>query len=213
MTAFSFTKRVQADLNHLGFPVGAVDGKPGSRTLGGYEDAITELSARIGVERPPTVPASQAWPLDNHGSLVDYYGPPGDDQLIRISTPYEMRLSWDKSVKVRKISCHKLVAESLSRVLERILAHYNGDLGAMASAGMLDYGGCYNYRKMRGGSSWSRHAWGIAIDLDPERNGLRTPWPEKAKMPSAVIDIFEAEGWLSGARAWGRDAMHFQATR
>jgi len=25
--------------------------------------------------------------------------------------------------------------------------------------------------------------------------------------------VFERAGWKSGARAWGKDAMHFQATQ
>jgi hypothetical protein len=65
---------------------------------------------------------------------------------------------------------------------------------------------------MRGGHAWSRHAWGIAIDLDPDRNGLHAPWPISATMPEPVIRIFEKHGWKSYARSLGRDAMHFQAT-
>ena len=34
----------------------------------------------------------------------------------------------------------------------------------------------------------------------------------KCTCPVEVIDIFEAEGWKSGARL-GQDAMHFQATK
>jgi hypothetical protein len=31
-------------------------------------------------------------------------------------------------------------------------------------------------------------------------------------MPLAVMEHFAREGWLSAGSAWGRDAMHFQAT-
>jgi hypothetical protein len=32
-------------------------------------------------------------------------------------------------------------------------------------------------------------------------------------MPVEAVEVFERAGWKSGARAWGKDAMHFQATQ
>jgi hypothetical protein len=66
---------------------------------------------------------------------------------------------------------------------------------------------------MRGGTRPSTHARGIAIDLAPVWNGNATPWPAKATMPLAVMEQFAREGWLPAGAFWGRDAMHFQATR
>ena len=66
---------------------------------------------------------------------------------------------------------------------------------------------------MRGGSRISTHAWGIAIDLAPNWNGNLMPWPTVATMPLEIMEIFAREGWLSAGAFWGRDAMHFQATR
>ena len=66
---------------------------------------------------------------------------------------------------------------------------------------------------MRGGSLPSLHARGAAIDLDPGTNGLHTPWPTRATMPLEVMECFAREGWLAAGAFWGRDAMHFQATR
>ena len=78
---------------------------------------------------------------------------------------------------------------------------------------MTDYGGIYNYRPKRGGTSLSLHSWGIAIDLDADDNGFRDSWPVKADMPLAIMEAFAREGWTSAGAFWGYDAMHFQATR
>jgi hypothetical protein len=66
---------------------------------------------------------------------------------------------------------------------------------------------------MRGGSNWSLHAYGAAIDLAPHNNGLHTHWPTRATMPLEVMEIFARQGWLPAGAFWSRDPMHFQATR
>ena len=71
-------------------------------------------------------------------------------------------------------------------------------------------------RKMRGGSSYSMHSWGIAIDFDPERNQLK--WgKDRARLaqPDAVEfwRCWEAEGWVALGRARDYDWMHVQAAR
>jgi hypothetical protein len=112
----------------------------------------------------------------------------------------------------------KLAADSLLRILSDISAEFGRD--GIIEHGLHLYGGCYNHRRRRVGSSWSRRAYGIAIDLNPDENGLRTPWQEGkisqqgyATMPVKVIEIFENYGWKSYAKSWGRDIMHFQRTK
>lgn len=151
------------------------------------------------------------FPRDTYEAICATYGKPSDDQQVVIQFPYPMRLAWETHTVVHQTRCHRLVKDSLTAILKEIKDHY-GSLTAIREARMDLFGGLFNIRKMRGGSAWSRHSWGIAIDLDPDQNGLHTPWPRKATMPLAVIEIFERHGWKSYARAIGRDAMHFQAT-
>jgi len=74
-----------------------------------------------------------------------------------------------------------------------------------------------NVRTMRGSKTkWSRHAWGIAIDLDPARNGLKANWansqfskPEYEPM----LEIFEKYGFENYGKIKNYDAMHFELVK
>jgi hypothetical protein len=141
------------------------------------------------------------------------YGIPKEnpDYLTTIDLPYPMRLSWDKKVYVTKMRCHKLVADDFLNIFKDLLDHYGYD--EIKRLGIDLFGGCFNFRKMRGGDDWSRHSWAIAIDLDPERNGLSTTWQnsmfsKKAYKP--MIDIFYKYGFLNLGKEKGFDAMHYE---
>lgn len=144
--------------------------------------------------------------------IIAKYGAPGDmANLTTISLPYKMRIAWDPKTTVTRITCHKLIAEPLSRVFSELLAAYGYE--ELKRLGIDLFGGCYNFRKMRGGNRWSRHSWAIAIDLDPVRNGLKKKWkdaqfskPEYSKM----VEIFYNNGFFSLGKEKGYDAMHFE---
>jgi hypothetical protein len=149
--------------------------------------------------------------------LLNKYGTPnetGQPYMAKIVLPYPMVLSWDKSAKVNSMSCHKLITQNFLDVFNDILKTYG--LAEIQKLGIDLYGGCFNYRKMRGGDDWSRHAWGVAIDLDPERNKLkenkttaRFARPEYKPM----IDIFYKHGFLSLGVEKDYDWMHFEIAK
>lgn len=97
------------------------------------------------------------------------------------------------------------------RVLGAIGNRWGNQDGIMEEA--EDYGGIFNFRKMRGGNSYSMHSWGIAIDLDADDNGNLVSWPVRADMPFEIMEEFAREGWTSAGAFWGRDAMHHEAVR
>ena len=136
---------------------------------------------------------ANTWPKQNFSAMVGYYGNVGENQA-RLILPYPMRLSWDTSKTVNRITCHANVRESLERVLKGILQYY-GNLERVQEARMDLFGGCLNVRRVRGGNAWSIHSWGAAIDLDPLQNSL-SMHREQATMPEAVIDIFAEELFL-----------------
>jgi D-alanyl-D-alanine carboxypeptidase len=147
---------------------------------------------------------------------IKKYGKPNQQgsYLTTIQLPYPMRLSWDKKTTVKTMRCHKLVAADFVKVFEDILKVYG--LSKIQELGIDLFGGCFNFRAMRGGSDYSRHSWGIAIDLDPERNQLhensataRFARPEYKPM----IDIFYKHGFLSLGKEKNYDFMHFEITQ
>ena len=146
--------------------------------------------------------------------IIKKYGKPnetGAGYLTTIQLPYPMRLAWDLDTKVTRMSCHKLAAEKFLDVFNDLLAEYG--MAEIERLGIDLFGGCFNYRKMRGGSSWSKHAQGIAVDLDPARNKLketaktaRFARPEYQKM----IDVFYKNGFINLGIEKGYDFMHFE---
>jgi len=144
---------------------------------------------------------------------IKKYGFPTENPkyLTTLKLPYPMKLAWDKNVYVNKIQCHKLVVDKLELIFKEIL-HYYG-IEKIKELQIDVYGGCFNFRKMRGGNDYSRHSWGIAIDLDPERNLLKETsktarFARKEYKP--MIDIFYKYGFVNLGREKNYDWMHFE---
>lgn len=145
--------------------------------------------------------------------ILTKFGQPGDsDNFVVIDLPYPMRIAWDTKVTTKRMQCHKLAAEPFKAVFRDLLAHYG--LAELQRLGIDLFGGCVNIRTMRGSKTkWSRHAWGIAIDLDPARNGLKTKAPNaQFSKPEykAMIDIFAKHGFIGYGPAKDYDWMHFE---
>lgn len=142
------------------------------------------------------------------------YGTPnetGAGYLETVICPYPLKIAWDTDTITTKVRCHKLIAPNLKAVFTDLLAHYG--LAKIQELGIDLYGGCFNYRKMRGGSSWSKHAWGIAIDLDPARNTLKeTKRTARFARPEykPMIDIFYKHGFISLGVEKDYDWMHWE---
>jgi hypothetical protein len=138
------------------------------------------------------------------------YGVPNEQgtYLTTIVLPYPFIYD---GKPVSKMRCHKLVADKFLAVFNDILAHYG--LAEIQRLGIDKYGGCFNYRKMRGGTQLSRHSWGVAIDLDPQRNLLKeTSATARFARPEykPMIDIFYKHGFVSLGREKNYDWMHFE---
>ena len=145
--------------------------------------------------------------------ILNKYGKPNQNgtYLVSIKLPYPMRLAWDKNTKVNTMRCHKLVAQNFTNVFNDLLTHYG--LAKIQELGIDLFGGCFNFRAMRGGSDYSRHSWGIAIDLDAERNQLKeTSKTARFARPEykPMIDIFYKYGFVNLGVEKNYDWMHFE---
>lgn len=180
------------------------DGIDGRKTWAAIYTGIVGLP-----EEPVEVIVGRHIPEDNYDSICSAYGKPGNESnLVRFTFPYEMKLYGETAIKTHR--CHKDCKTDLEAILETARDELGMDY--IKEYHLNHYDGCYNYRKMRGGSSSSRHSWGIAIDIAAQYNGNKVRKPQ-AEMPQEFINIFKQFGWKSGGDAWGRDYMHFQRTK
>lgn len=212
MTAF-----LQLEAKDVGIESGVIDGLWGHVTSDAVE-ALIHFDTYGKLPEPwreadATGVRGNVWPPQTEAKLIAFYGNVGTNQT-QIVVPYPHRIAWEPQRKVTKITCHKKVAPSLQRVLGRVLAHYGRD--GVRDLGLDLFGGCLNVRRMRGGTAWSTHAWGIALDYDPENNQLK--WGrDRATFAKPAYEkwwqIWEAEGWSSLGRRKNYDWMHVQAAR
>ena len=115
--------------------------------------------------------------------------------------------SWrEKNIQVKRMPilgntrCHRLMWEPLEGALNQIL-----DEGLANTLSLQDFkksGGCYAPRRINrfdAGGSISRHAWGIAIDINT-----------KSSYHPRVVEIFNSWGFAWGGTWTSPDEMHFE---
>jgi hypothetical protein len=113
--------------------------------------------------------------------------------LIPIQVPNQMTLYHSRGPVVSYVVCNRALAKPLIKALQ-CLERLERPVG-------LVYHGCYNYRNIAGTNRLSKHAAGMAIDLNA---GM--------KIPDRMVKCFEDAGFTWGGR-WGppsTDPMHWQ---
>ena len=191
-------RQIQSRINSAGRENLLVDGVWGPKSRAACQRYLRRL-----------MPSPSPWPRANTRSLEAFYGKAGDESnLVRIQLPFTM---YFEGKKVTSARVNKRCADSLLRVLNniRILTLTNPAIEESAKS----FGGLFNDRKKRGGSTKSLHAYGAAIDLDADNNQFKSIWPTEATMPIEIMEEFAKEGWLPAGGIWFYDAMHMQATQ
>ena len=110
------------------------------------------------------------------------------------------------SIAIRS-SCHRAIVADLQAALDEIAV--SGLASAIDLGNTNTYGGCYNPRfAVLSGSigSVSRHAWGMAIDMNTVANAQgRVP-----RMDCRVVRIFRKHRFAWGGNFFVPDGMHFE---
>ncbi len=156
--------------------------------------------------------------------------PLSDLRLVTVS-------HWDHGARVRtgELVVHHSVAASVVRVMRRL---FEARFPIHKMRLIDDYGGddfasiednntsAFNGRRATGSRNWSRHAYGMAIDVNPIENPYvsrgRTSHPASvsfldrsrirpgmAHEGGILVTAFRAEGWSWGGR-WTRGIKDFQ---
>ncbi|MDU0459372.1 MAG: M15 family metallopeptidase [Geobacteraceae bacterium] len=219
--AWSNTRKTVAYLQllckELQIEVGDIDGYWGPQTDYAFETMVHILeygqAPRPWRDETPLDINPHDWPLQDETELTKFYGKVGTNQ-VSLSLPYPHRLAWELKTVISSYQCNARVHDSIERVLQRVFDHYG--MERIKELRLDRWGGCLNVRKMRGGSNWSTHSWGIAIDYDPDNNQLK--WGrDKAAFARQEYEawwrFWEEEGWSSLGRTRNYDWMHVQAAK
>jgi len=110
------------------------------------------------------------------------------------------------------VRVHRLIAPSLARVAARLEEARKRDRSLDPFLRRLSGG--FAQRKIAGTDRTSAHAFGIAIDLDKSMSDYwrwqKKPLRWRNRLPQAIVDAFEAEGFIWGGRWYHYDTMHFE---
>lgn len=213
---FSLPRRAvlaaQLILEGAGHEVGDLDGYAGMLTNHAFAQWEHPEHPWRPDDRFQTPGAVRPWGLQKDAERR--FGPAGGPQCTAgvVRSPYPMKVAWNPGQTISSFRCHEAVADSATRVLNRVADAYSAE--DISRLGFDVWGGCFNYRNKRGGATLSMHAYGVAIDWDPERNQLK--WDHtRASLAHPDCDtwwrLWEEEGWLSLGWARDFDWMHVQA--
>ena len=99
------------------------------------------------------------------------------------------------------VSCHRKMVPALRRALAELERR---GLEHLVDRG--DYAGCYAAKDIPSTGAVSRHAWGLAIDLNAGAN----PYGERSTQDPRLVEVMARNGFAWGGRWPTPDAMHFE---
>lgn len=131
---------------------------------------------------------------NGYAEIVNQFGQPGDRGNI-VSVPMKA----GPGGRTVPVQVHRKIADRLKNTFEEI-----------GAAGLSDeiktFDGSYNPRKKRGGSTWSVHSWGLAVDLNAGQYPMGTSAASTSPRYKQIAQIFARNGFYQ----LGNDPMHFQ---
>ena len=137
------------------------------------------------------------------------YRPTTGSSILVASSWTSQNIVWKihyTDIKLRN-NCHRIVATAIQGALTEIsnsgLSHF------IDTKNTNHFGGCFvgRYNRLSGNfGAPSRHAWGMAIDINTNTN----PQGGVPTMNCDVVRIFRKWGFAWGGNFWPADGMHFE---
>lgn len=103
-----------------------------------------------------------------------------------------------------RVRCHRAIVDALAGAMADLEAQ---GLGHVIAPG--GYDGCHNARTTRSGAGLSRHAWGVAVDLNYGEN----PTGVESEQDPRLLEVMERWGFGWGGLWLVRDPAHFEFVR
>ena len=134
------------------------------------------------------------------------YQPPGDhrdesDEFLQDAAWQSENLVERDLPLIGPARCHRAVVDAIEGALRELESNGLENLVEPDA-----FKGCWNPRYVRNGDDISRHAWGVAIDINYDDN----PTGLESVQDPRLIAIFERWGFASGDTWLKPDAGHFE---
>lgn len=100
-----------------------------------------------------------------------------------------------------EVVCHRDILPALEGAMREL-----EEAGLASAVDPGDYAGCYGPRLIGPGQALSRHAWGIAVDLNATTNAYGDP----PTIDGRVVDTMARWGFTWGGAWLNPDGMHFE---
>jgi hypothetical protein len=114
----------------------------------------------------------------------------------------------------QKLKVHRKAKDLFARVEQRLHKAIAAD--PKLEPYLQNIGGTFNWRKIANSDRQSAHSYGISMDINVARSNYwewqrpKTPLKWVNQIPQAIVDAFEAEGFIWGGRWLHYDTMHFE---
>lgn len=126
------------------------------------------------------------------------YGEPSRSNAFM--TLWDVPSDLEIGVIPKRIYCNRDLVKPLQNAFINLISR------GYAESELLTWDGCFNIRQMTGGTGYSLHSWGIAVDVNAFENGYgKTP-----KLSSGFVECFTDAGFDWGGEWRTPDGMHFQ---